>query len=61
MLGDLLRVLLMRFPDSARTFISADGKRFEWRRCRENPSSYDVRTGHILFSAHEFIVYLSCL
>lgn len=28
---------------SARAFISADGKRFEWRRNRENPSSYDVR------------------
>ena len=28
---------------SARAFISADGKRFEWRRNRENPTSYDVR------------------
>jgi len=28
--------------NNARIFISADGKRFEWRRCRENPSSYDL-------------------
>ena len=46
-------------PDSARIFISADGKRFEWRRCRENPSSYDVRTVPYSFClfTHGFIVY----
>ncbi|KDR81795.1 hypothetical protein GALMADRAFT_59462 [Galerina marginata CBS 339.88] len=27
---------------SARTFVSADGKKFEWRRSRDNPTSYDL-------------------
>jgi len=28
--------------NNARTFISADGNKFEWRRCLDNPSSYDL-------------------
>jgi len=28
--------------NNARSFVSADGKRFEWRQCRDNPCSYDL-------------------
>ncbi|KAF9477379.1 hypothetical protein BDN70DRAFT_881284 [Pholiota conissans] len=36
------QLVLAGSSNSARAFISADGKRFEWRRNRENPTSYDL-------------------
>ncbi|PPQ81241.1 hypothetical protein CVT25_015765 [Psilocybe cyanescens] len=31
---------------SARAFVSSEGKRFEWRRNRDDPTSYDLYASH---------------
>ncbi|KAF9009411.1 hypothetical protein BDQ17DRAFT_1235893 [Cyathus striatus] len=36
------QLVLPGSSNNARAFVSADGRRFEWRRSRENPTSYDL-------------------
>ncbi|TFK42979.1 hypothetical protein BDQ12DRAFT_301898 [Crucibulum laeve] len=38
--------------NNVRAFISADGRRFEWRRSTDNPTSYDLYAGPTMRIAH---------
>uniref|UniRef100_A0A8H7Y594 DUF6593 domain-containing protein n=1 Tax=Psilocybe cubensis TaxID=181762 RepID=A0A8H7Y594_PSICU len=40
------QLILAGSTSSARAFVSSEGKRFEWRRNRDDPTSYDLYASH---------------